>query len=135
MADLPPPPSEAGTSAVFTDAPPGTAPFFAPLYIGREVRVYPILEPELDTLSVLNTTATACLSVASGAFGFALNIMWNRLLRPDASPTEHHIDSMEKAGIGVCFVIIVAAGITAVAAIRSKHSRIGKLGTKTTLGA
>ncbi len=98
------------------------------------MRTYPILEPELAALGLLNTVATASVSLASGAFGFGLNVVWNRMLRPTDAQADAHIDAMEKGAIGVCLVVMAVSIVVFFIAWNAKRTRIKNLATESTLG-
>ena len=79
---------------------------FQPVHLKRRVKIYPILEQELLTISVLNTGVIACWSVAGLAAGVLLSTLWDMSIGEDQTRQTGYI------WIGFCLAAIgISLGI------------------------
>ena len=79
------------------------------VHVERQMRVYPIYESELTTLSMFSTAVTVCASIASGTFVFLLSIAWDMATSSDAA-TQSVGRTTIGIGVGVIIVSVVLAG-------------------------
>jgi hypothetical protein len=57
-----------------------------PQYMGRLMTTYPVSEPELENIAILNTQVTTRFSVASFLLALALGIWTNAIFATDMTP-------------------------------------------------
>lgn len=77
---------------------------YKPLHVERKVKIYPIQEYELKSIAMLNTTATICCSVASGAFVYMLSVIWDM-----AATSDEKTDKTGWAFILVCVIVMLTS--------------------------
>jgi hypothetical protein len=116
-------------TAVFSGSPAGAV--YKPLHVERRVKIYPIQEHELTTLSMFSTIVTVCASIASATFGFLLNIALDIATAPPDTPQA--IRDMRWAGVVISAIIILACGGVGVPAFRSKGSELKRILSESTV--
>lgn len=112
---------------------PGTRPhvtpeqhqgaIYRPLHVERQVKIYPIQEHELTTLSTLSTHVTLWCSIGSMAVALLLGCLWDMMnLAEKSSPSRQAIVFML-----ACFAIAAASFITAYMYKASGKSALEKI--------
>lgn len=97
--------------------------FFRPYHIDRIVRIYPIEEGELNTLSILNTLSAICFSISSFFGSLALSLFTNLLTTP-AFPSQATIEHVLESVFTLLTFIPLGIGIWALVAKKSEINRI-----------
>src|SRR5262249_30953380 len=66
-----------------------------PIYMGRKMTTYPVSEPEMESISMLNTQTTVRFAVATLLFGLAASIwtnsIFNAALTPEARIATYYV--------------------------------------------
>jgi hypothetical protein len=102
-----------------SDTEPSRGAFYQPTHLVRAVKIYPIQESELRTLSMFSTIVTVVASIASLAFAFALSVWWDVMQSKDIAAT--------KLGYGVlvvCGVVILGCVGVGAWAIMERKSQL-----------
>jgi hypothetical protein len=90
-----------------------------PLYVQRQMKVYAIHGHEIDTISVFNTTSTACLMLASFVASAAFSIWINRIFYAELTPAGVVASNYVAPGL---LMLAAAFAIVAIVAIRKGKS-------------
>lgn len=105
--------------------PPTHGALYTPLHVERRVKIYPIQEHELTTLSLFSTTITVCSSIASATLIFVLGIAWNLATATGAiDPT---VRRMSALGITIGAVVVLICAAIAFGAWRKRGSELSKI--------
>jgi xanthine/uracil permease len=100
----------------------GGGAVFLPLHVERQVKIYPIQEHELTTLNMFSGIVTVCVSIASGAAGFLLNVWWN--VATTENPTTHRTGDAVMKIVGGVIVSSLVIGLWAFFSRRSELAKI-----------
>jgi hypothetical protein len=108
------------TKAGIVTSQPGAA--HLPLYMVRQVKIYPIQENELNSLALLSNVFTGVMTIAGGVVGFLVSILWDMATSPEES----------KRTIGmpvaiVCVVVILACGAIAIWSRQNRGSELARI--------
>ena len=105
-------------------APPGGASHLTAEGGVRQMKCYAVTEDELETLGLLQYSATACFSTASGLVGFAVSISQNMAFANGVAPNVQGFWGGLKIAAFVGAAIASIVGTVLVIRGRSKVSKI-----------
>ena len=92
----------------------------------RTVRIYPITEGELKTISIMNTLAIVFFSLGSALLSFALGIIVNCAIEGQLTEVANTLLRVVAPICGILSLISYGIGIWALIAKKSELGRIGK---------
>ena len=99
---------------------------FHTYHMGRTVRIYPITEGELKTISIMNTLAIVFFSIGSALLSFALGIIVNCAIDGQLTEVANTLLRVVAPICGVLGIISYVIGILALVTRKSELGRISK---------
>src|SRR4030067_2380338 len=99
------------TTGSYTPAPRGAT--IETAYVGREVKVYGVLESEVKAIAMFNTLSTTCFSLCAGLFFCAVGIWANAAFVEKATATGDILAHFVAPAL--CVLALVAAGVASLA--------------------
>jgi hypothetical protein len=105
MSDENPPPNLAPPSSGGTLGPSERGAILRPLHTHREVKLYPLLETEIDTLSHLSRDQRLWTSIASAAATLLAGCIWDALLVTDAPTSPRSWWTMVGLALTILFAL------------------------------
>jgi hypothetical protein len=97
-------------------------------YGDREVKVYPVNETEMETLSHLGADATLLFSIASGLLGFGINTIISLTLAGGVSP---FVSGVYWSAIVLCLLGSVACFIYAGTKWKQRNNTLTRVKSET----
>ena len=98
--------------------------FFRILHMERRVRVYPLQEGEMTTLSVFNTLAIVFFSAGTGLLTFAVGLITDSIIEGRLTDSSR---VLVYAVTPLCLVLALLSYCVAIWALRSRSSELDRI--------